>query len=89
MTLKNDTTADMTKDSLPKGRKSKREQPARPVVDAGPLSPIDSPRAEIEKLINEKSRKSPTGIAKSQSNAQFEGEATPVGDTYNVDGRPK
>lgn len=75
MTLKNDTTADMTKESIPKrdGR-----APHKP-VDAGPLTPVDSPRAEIEKAINDNTRKSPTGgVAKSQSNAQFDGEATPA-----------
>lgn len=90
MTLKNDTTADMTKDTIPK-KEGRKSPPARPVVDAGPLTPVDSPRAEIEKAINDNTRKSPTGgIAKSQSNAKLEGEQTPV---YNqmgaVDGRER
>lgn len=81
MTLKNDTTADMTKDTIIK-RKSPTNNAAKPVVDAGPLTPVDSPRAEIEKAINDNTRKSPTGgVAKSQSNAQFDGEATPA---YNL-----
>jgi len=77
-TIKMETTADMTKDSISK-KEGRKSPPARPVVDDGLLSVVDSPRAEIEKLIKGETRKSPTGgVAKSQSNAQLEGETTPA-----------